>query len=249
MQTLQLESTVSAYKLWSMWSESRGACLPRKRRESEMAGPRAEATAKAIEEAALDLALDKGYEAVTVDLVCEVAGVSQRTFFNHFPTKDDALVGRYRPFVDEQAARRFIVGRGPLLPEALAVVAPPRPVELARLQDRMRVIETSPVLLAKHLAQIAQLDDEIRDLVALRLRNQHPDREATDIQEEAEMLSGVLGSVLRWVGQSIGRSEDAGASGAHDAAIERAHRIMGRMIADSSLGADEEPDAWERPSD
>ena len=62
-----------------------------------MTGQRARATADAIESAALDLVLDRGYNQVTVDLICDVAGVSQRTFFNHFPTKDDAMLGRDRP--------------------------------------------------------------------------------------------------------------------------------------------------------
>ncbi|MDN6246172.1 MAG: TetR/AcrR family transcriptional regulator, partial [Corynebacterium casei] len=43
-----------------------------------MTSPRAEATKTAIEAAALDLALERGYEQVTVDMICEQVGVTQR---------------------------------------------------------------------------------------------------------------------------------------------------------------------------
>ena len=77
-----------------------------------MSSSRAAATKTAIEDAALDLALERGYEQVTVDMICEQVGVTQRTFFNHFPTKDDALLGRDLPQIDERAARQFIIARG-----------------------------------------------------------------------------------------------------------------------------------------
>lgn len=199
-----------------------------------MAGSRGEATARAIEGAAIRLVLEQGYESVTVDLVCEAAGVSQRTFFNHFPTKDDALVGRHGPSIDEHAARRFIVGTGPLLHEALTIIAGPPPESLESLPDRMRALASSPTLLAKHLAQIAQLDEEIRELVELRLCNQHPDRDEQSRRAEAEMVSGVLGSVMRWVGQSIGQRTDSGNDAAHKATMARAARVLDQVIADSS---------------
>ncbi|WP_202864909.1 TetR/AcrR family transcriptional regulator [Rothia halotolerans] len=201
-----------------------------------MAGSRAEATAKAIEDAALRLALDRGYEGVTVDLVCEAAGVSQRTFFNHFPTKDDALLGRSRPFIDEHAARRFIVGSGPLLHEALSIIATPPTESLDALADRMRVIASSPTLLSKHLAQIGQLDDELREIVMLRLRNQHPGRDEGDRRAEAEMVSGVLGGVLRWVGQSLGQDGDGGVESTHESTMARARLVLDQVIADSRSG-------------
>jgi AcrR family transcriptional regulator len=46
---------------------------------------------RALQAAAIDLVGRHGFAAVTVDDVAAAAGVSRRTFFNHFPTKAAAL--------------------------------------------------------------------------------------------------------------------------------------------------------------
>jgi AcrR family transcriptional regulator len=48
-------------------------------------------TWRALQTAATDLVRRRGFAAVTVDDVATAAGVSRRTFFNHFPTKAAAL--------------------------------------------------------------------------------------------------------------------------------------------------------------
>lgn len=59
-----------------------------------------------IERALLELVLERGYENVTVEDVCRQAGVSKKTFFNYFPSKDAAIRGRFEatPSVDELKA-------------------------------------------------------------------------------------------------------------------------------------------------
>ena len=36
---------------------------------------------------------ERGLDAVSIDAICAKAGVSPRTFFNYFETKDDAVLG------------------------------------------------------------------------------------------------------------------------------------------------------------
>jgi AcrR family transcriptional regulator len=53
-------------------------------------------TQRALQQAALDLFAKNGFEATTTDEIAERAGVSPRTFFRYFPTKESVLfVGEY----------------------------------------------------------------------------------------------------------------------------------------------------------
>jgi AcrR family transcriptional regulator len=51
-----------------------------------------EATRKALREAALRLALERGPDNVRVDDIAEAAGVSPRTYNNYFPSREQAIV-------------------------------------------------------------------------------------------------------------------------------------------------------------
>ena len=50
-------------------------------------------THQALAKAALDLADRLGPDGVTVEAIADAAGVSPRTFFNYFSSKEDAIVG------------------------------------------------------------------------------------------------------------------------------------------------------------
>ncbi|OKL54158.1 hypothetical protein BSZ39_05730 [Bowdeniella nasicola] len=50
-------------------------------------------TRAALHEAAIRLVAERGLDEVTTAQIAEAAEVSPRTFFNYFPTKDDALTG------------------------------------------------------------------------------------------------------------------------------------------------------------
>ena len=51
------------------------------------------ATARALAQAAYDLALERGVDGFTIDEVAARAGFSRRTFANHFAGKEEAIVG------------------------------------------------------------------------------------------------------------------------------------------------------------
>lgn len=66
---------------------------------------RVEATRAALQAAALDLCERQGYDATTVEQIAAAAGVTQMTFFRHFPTKAAVLMDDpYDPFIGELVA-------------------------------------------------------------------------------------------------------------------------------------------------
>lgn len=61
-------------------------------------------TERALRAAALDLAEERGFDGFTVDEVAARAGVSPRTFFNYFPTKEAAVLADPRPVMEAMIA-------------------------------------------------------------------------------------------------------------------------------------------------
>ena len=167
------------------------------------------ATATAIERAAIDLVLADGYDHVTVDMICAEAGVSQRTFFNYFKTKDAALLGGADPEIDEARAAEFVVSTGPLLVEAVGLIRvdPAFAVNEELLAERIRAISTSPELLARQMERIATLESEVRAIIVARLQHDAGDPDA-DVRAEADLISNLLAGAIRYLGQAFAREAD-----------------------------------------
>ena len=68
------------------------------------------ATRTAITSAARALTSEKGLNGYTVEEVCEAAGISRRTFFNYFPTKEDAIIGHADDDVPADVIDEFVAG-------------------------------------------------------------------------------------------------------------------------------------------
>lgn len=67
------------------------------------------ATRRRIVEAAARLFIQKGASAVSADEIAAAAGVSRRSFFNHFAAKDELYAGVAAPILEE--ASRLVRGR------------------------------------------------------------------------------------------------------------------------------------------
>jgi AcrR family transcriptional regulator len=190
--------------------------------------PRGAATAIAIERSALALVLQHGYDHVTVDMICAAAGISQRTFFNHFPTKDDALLGREHPRVDERAARRFALAEGPLLLDAISLISFP-PEGGASFDERFRVIASSPALMSRQMERIAAMEAELLDIVSLRLGRSHPESDPEERAREATMVTHLLAGILRFLGTAAGDDADG-----LEERLDRTRATLMRVLADSA---------------
>ena len=131
------------------------------------------ATRLALHQAALQLVAERGLDGVSVDDIAARADVSPRTFFNYFPTKDDAVVGIDASAVG-QAAERFAARPAHESPvEALRAVHAQQASEMAGEPEtlwplRLRVIDEHPVLIARLHAVFGSAERALAEAIAVR---------------------------------------------------------------------------------
>ncbi|MGH3095766.1 MAG: TetR family transcriptional regulator [Streptosporangiales bacterium] len=129
------------------------------------------ATREALQDAALRLALARGPENVTIEAICEEADVAQRTFFNHFSGKDEALAGG-PPIPGPEAWDDLAAGgTGNLWDDIHARFrACAEQLEESReeLLARRQLVEQYPPLLPRKLAQFAESEHALAAAVAAR---------------------------------------------------------------------------------
>jgi AcrR family transcriptional regulator len=128
------------------------------------------ATRRAISDAALALAVERGPMAITVEDIAAAADVSPRTVFNYFPSKEAAILGfdpeNLQDLVDRLDARP--VAEAPL--EALRETMRGSSTDDAlSMQTRARLTADNPQLQSAFIAGFAKLEDQLTDAMAARL--------------------------------------------------------------------------------
>ena len=113
-------------------------------------------TERALQQAALELFANQGYDTTTTEEIAERAGVSPRTFFRYFPTKESVLfVGEYGWF--QSFTRRFLTQ-----PPSLSDVEAMRTTLLA-LTPELRGIRRSLLLYERAVASSPTLRGGVHD--------------------------------------------------------------------------------------
>ena len=181
-------------------------------------------TRQEIADQAMRLFVTRGFDHVSVAEVAAAAGVSEKTVFNYFPTKEDL-------FYDEVPKREAalvaaIRGRRPgeSVPAALRRM---QVGECARLSSPgfatfARVIEESPALQAKELEVMARFSQVLSEAI----------RSELGIDErDARIAAGLLVSVHRQFFRAARRQALAGKHGAPAvrrlrADLERAYHLL-----------------------
>ena len=131
------------------------------------------ATRLALHEAALRLVAEHGLDRVSVDDIAAAADVSPRTFFNYFPSKDDAVLG-LDPGATDGMTEAYLARPASESPvQALRAVAREQAAEMAAETElwplRMRVIEASPSLLGRLAAAFGQSERAMAEAIARRV--------------------------------------------------------------------------------
>lgn len=131
---------------------------------------RTEAT---LEEVALRLFAERGFDVVTVDEIAACADVSRRTFFRYYSSKEDVLLSDHPRRLAE--LRRALGGRpdgeAPLtaLRHAFLSAAGGYEEERERLLNRARIMAETPSLQARSLAHQRLWEMAVADMVAERM--------------------------------------------------------------------------------
>lgn len=159
---------------------------------------------EALIDATHRLVAEHGLDAVTVEAICEEAGVSARTFFNYFETKDDAVLGHTPWPLDSAATEEFATGgpTGHLLADLQSLVSSfltDAPIGRQRVARALELAAKEPRLLARHLAWMEQHKGQLSALIERRLQESH----AGDAPYSSEFVGSTLlflthATFLRW---------------------------------------------------
>jgi AcrR family transcriptional regulator len=127
-------------------------------------------THRALSQAAHELVRERGLEHVTVEDIAAAADVSERTFFNYFSCKEEAVVG-VEPGVLLEVAdelRNRPANEGPV--EALRglLLNDETDQMLRRWQMRNELVRRYPALLPRHLTTSIQVEEALAKALADR---------------------------------------------------------------------------------
>ena len=161
-----------------------------------------------LQQAALELYGERGYEKTTTAEIAARAGVTERTFFRHFPDKREVLF-------DGEAILRTALTQaiaeaphemGPMdvLLRAFHALEPMLEANLPFSQPRQRVIASTPALQERELAKVASL----RASLALALQQRGVDNRLATLAADIGMTT--FGhAIVSWLDEpSVGLGEN-----------------------------------------
>jgi AcrR family transcriptional regulator len=138
-------------------------------------------TRQQLQQAALTLFREHGFDNVTTDDIAAAVDVSKTTFYRYFGSKDDVLLGNV---ADGVAAIGAALAERPAdepvltaVRRAVATVVSASDVPRDVLLLRGRIIRTTPSLIARNLEQQSAWEDVIAEFVRSRL----PKRRSSDL--------------------------------------------------------------------
>jgi AcrR family transcriptional regulator len=137
------------------------------------------ATRLAIQQAALRIAVEGGLAAVTVDEISRRADVSPRTFFNYFPSKEQAILGDDPTLPADDALDAFVAGgpTGELLGDVGALLvhsARELIEERGLIEERQQVLRANPELFSQRMVSMKEFQAELESVIARRLTHDDP---------------------------------------------------------------------------
>jgi AcrR family transcriptional regulator len=158
------------------------------------------ATRRAILLAALQLVSERGLEATTVDEISRLADVSPRTFFNYFPSKEEALAGEAPQMPSDEAIERFVAARGPLLADLgrlFDASVDDAAHDLEMIAARKEVFQRYPHISAMRMQHFRHFEADLVAVVERRLAVEDPDLSPERRESRARLAVFVCVATMR----------------------------------------------------
>ena len=164
--------------------------------QNDLRARRRRQTTADIHDAALRLAREVGFDNVTIEQISAEAGVSARTFFNYFPTKESAVVYAPLEIPDDLAAEFACRGKArhsevltdliSLIADAFSHQCPSR----RDFEDIKLVAQQHPSVLAAMLSTFEAFSAAVSEVVARRLGTRADD-------EVPQLIGGLALATVR----------------------------------------------------
>jgi AcrR family transcriptional regulator len=157
------------------------------------------------ENAAIELCLEHGYDAVTVDMICDSADISARTFYNYFGTREAALLGEGKPMPTEEAIDAYIVRQegseveefANLLAQTFSVSGPNRDL----VRKRRKLLDQAPDLASLNFVRMTEARGNYAEIVKRRIAVTEPELSEAARATTAELVVAVTMGAMQVVGR------------------------------------------------
>jgi AcrR family transcriptional regulator len=163
-----------------------------------------------IRGAAMRLARERGWDKVTVEGICNEAGISPRTFFNYFPNKESAIAYGPSDIPPELVDEFVAAGPAPysvILAELITLAAHhvrDVPPEREQAEAMLDLAKTTPAVLAAFLADLERFQNHLTEIVSRR-QAMGPDDEMSALIS-ALAITAIRSGLESW---SSGAAKDA----------------------------------------
>ncbi|HEY1919327.1 MAG TPA: TetR family transcriptional regulator [Streptosporangiaceae bacterium] len=125
-----------------------------------------------LQRAALELYAERGFDHTTAADIAALAGVTERTYFRHFPDKREVLfdweADARAALVDAVASAPAELPPLPALREAFVSAASIFERDLPGKQLRHRIVSSTPELQERELLKLGRLTDALTDVLEKR---------------------------------------------------------------------------------
>lgn len=160
-------------------------------------------TYRELHRVAVTTSFEDGLKAATIDVITQGVGVSRRTFFNYYASKEDALLGITAPLVSQQAAAQYLddsaTDEFTRTIRLVVAVIQSGLVEGEGLDQTQKILRRFPELRGRFVHHFAAVEEVVAEFLDEHPRAAHdqPSRSKDSTRAIVAMASTVLRQAYR----------------------------------------------------